>query len=212
MRLGTNAQLHESSYNDNPMDERQPTDEFLARLEAGDREAAEELHAQYCKRLIFLVRQRLRPKLAARLDAEDVVQSVFRTFFRRCEAGEFQFENAASLWTLLAAIAVRKAAARTRHHNAQCRDVSAEVSEGENALPNIPTADPEPEEVVALIDLIEAWPEHQPVLHKDVLEQLLAGYSVKEIARESQVSRQTVYRIKQRLQHWLQGHLASHYG
>ena len=43
------------------------------------------------------------------MDADDIVQSVFRTFFRRAQAGEFRIDSSAQLWQLLVRITVLKA-------------------------------------------------------------------------------------------------------
>ena len=53
------------------------------RLRGGDPRAAEELFARYAERLVRLAQRHLGRKVATREDGEDVVQSVFRTFFRR---------------------------------------------------------------------------------------------------------------------------------
>ena len=64
--------------------------QLLERIREGDEQAATELFDRYVDRLIELARSRLSPKLARRLDPEDVVQSACRSFFRlaradRCE-------------------------------------------------------------------------------------------------------------------------------
>ena len=70
----------------------EPVAEWLQRWRSGDAQAAEQLFTRYARRLTGLAEQHLSRKLAGRLDGEDVVQSVFRTFFRRSAAGEFRIE------------------------------------------------------------------------------------------------------------------------
>jgi hypothetical protein len=48
------------------------------RLQRGDPEATEEVFARYAEGLARLAGQNLSPRLAARLDSADVVQSAFR--------------------------------------------------------------------------------------------------------------------------------------
>jgi hypothetical protein len=55
----------------------------------GDEDAARELFDNYAERLLLLVRRRLSQRLASRFGPEDVLQSVFRTFFRRAQQGQF---------------------------------------------------------------------------------------------------------------------------
>ena len=60
---------------------------LLHRYQAGDDDAATGLYLRYAQRLRALARQYCTPHYAGRFDADDVLQSVFRTFFRRAEAG-----------------------------------------------------------------------------------------------------------------------------
>jgi hypothetical protein len=79
------------------------------RLGGADPAAAELVFARYAQRLVRVAEQHLSRKLAGRVDGEDVVQSVFRTFFRRSAAGEFRIDNSGQLWRLLVTITQRKA-------------------------------------------------------------------------------------------------------
>ncbi len=57
------------------------TSSLLARWREGDQQAEEELFSRYTTQAGALARSRLSPKLAGRIDAEDVVQSAYRSFF-----------------------------------------------------------------------------------------------------------------------------------
>ena len=58
------------------------TDGSLVRLlRSGEQEAATDLYLRYSERLLKLARNNTSEKLAPRFDPEDVVQSVFRSFF-----------------------------------------------------------------------------------------------------------------------------------
>src|SRR5262245_5432615 len=83
-------------------------DEIMVRLRSGDNEAAARVFNKFVKRLIGLARSRLDKGLGRKVDPEDIVQSVYKSFFRRHAAGEFDFSNWDRLWGLLAVIAVRK--------------------------------------------------------------------------------------------------------
>jgi len=164
------------------------------RLRGGDPRAAEELFARYAERLVRLAQRHLGRKVATREDGEDVVQSVFRTFFRRCEHGEFRIDTSDELWQLLVRIAVRKAHAKVRYHTAQQRDVGAEAA-GDNALLAEALArEPRPEELMILEEEMEAVVRGFPELHGKGLAMRLQGHSVPEIATELKVSRRTVER------------------
>src|ERR1043166_1704545 len=104
------------------MDDVPPIPELLKRSRAGDQQAASQPFERYARELTRVAEQHLSRKLAGRLDGEDVVQSVFRTFFRRSAAGEFRIDNSAQLWRLLVQITLRKAQAKGRHHQAEMRN------------------------------------------------------------------------------------------
>ena len=81
---------------------------LVLRCRDGDAAAAEELFARYARQLVRMADRRLGRNLAAREDGEDVVQSVFRTFFRRNAAGMLQIETSSQAWRLLVTITLRK--------------------------------------------------------------------------------------------------------
>jgi RNA polymerase sigma factor (sigma-70 family) len=177
------------------MDEAEPIAELVQRLRAGDPRAAEKLFARYAQRLTRLAEQHLSRKVAGRMDGEDVVPSVFRTFFRRSAAGEFQIDSALQIWRLLMQSTLRKARAKSRHHTAEMRGVAAELPGGGDAwLAEAVAHEPGPAEAAALVDQIEALLRDLPDLYCHLLDMRLQGHSVAEIAQQLGVTRQTVYR------------------
>ena len=67
-----------------------PTDHSLAkRVKNGDQEAAHVLYQRYARRVFGLVDSKLGAKLRTTTDAEDVVQSVFRSMFRGVQTGTY---------------------------------------------------------------------------------------------------------------------------
>ena len=58
-------------------------DDVITRLRDGDSEAATEIFHRFAARLIALARTRLDSRVRQKVDPEDVVQSVFRSFFIR---------------------------------------------------------------------------------------------------------------------------------
>lgn len=185
----------------NAMDNPTPAAEWIGRIRAGDAEAAAELFARYGQRLTRLAEQHLSRKLSARLDGEDVIQSVFRTFFRRTSQGEFRIDSSAQLWRLLVRITVRKAQALGRHETAGRRSVAAEVTVADDVgFSEAVARDPGPEEAAILVEQIESLLRGLPELYCHVLEMRLQGQEVAKIAIQLRVSRQTVYRALQLLQ------------
>jgi RNA polymerase sigma-70 factor, ECF subfamily len=177
-----------------------PVASLLQRFQAGDQRAAEELFARYAQRLTRFAEQHLSRKLAGRMDGEDVVQSVFRTFFRRTAAGEFQIDGSAQLWQLLVKITLLKARAKARYHTADKRDAGAEHPAADDWLPTAIAHEPGPEEAAILVDQIESLLRGLPPLHAQVLERRLQGHGVTAVAADLGVCRQTIHRILNLLQ------------
>jgi RNA polymerase sigma-70 factor (ECF subfamily) len=186
------------------MDSTDQTGEQLERARAGDPKAESELYARYARRLARLAEHHLSRKLAGRMDGEDVVQSVFRTFFRRSAAGQFHIDSSMHLWRLLVKITVLKARAKARHHTTAVRDVGAEAAEPVGEwLGDALAAEPGPDEAAAFLDQIETLLQGLPPFYRQLLELRLGGEQVADVARQLNVSRQTVYRALKVLQNRL---------
>jgi RNA polymerase sigma-70 factor (ECF subfamily) len=178
------------------MEAEEPTTEIVRRLQKGDPQAAEKLFARFSQRLTRLAERHISRKVAVRVDGEDVVQSVFRTFFRRGARGEFRIDGSNQLWRLLVKITLLKARAKGRYHSAARRDVRAEADPGDDGWWREAVAhEPGPEDAAMLVDQLEALLRGQPELFRDVLERRLQGRPVAEIATELGASRQSVYRV-----------------
>jgi RNA polymerase sigma factor (sigma-70 family) len=178
-----------------------PHEDWSERLQRGDPEAAEEVFARYAERLARLAGQNLSPRLAARLDSADVVQSALRTFFRRSGEGEFKIDSSTQLWRLLAKITLLKARAHARRHLAEQRDVRAEApADDEGTRPEAACEQPGPAEQVLLLDQIESLLDGLPPPYGELLRFRLEGHSVTDVAREMGLSRQSVHRMLNVLQ------------
>lgn len=79
----------------------------------------EQLVKQFAQCLAQLDRMNMDHRLARSIDADDVVQSVFRTFFRRSARGDFQIDNSTDLWKLLVRITISKARQRAISYSAK---------------------------------------------------------------------------------------------
>jgi RNA polymerase sigma-70 factor (ECF subfamily) len=192
-------------------------EDWNERLRRGDPVAAEEVFARYSAQLACLAGQNLSPRLAARLDSADVVQSAFRTFFRRCGQGEFHIDSSTQLWRLLARITLLKARAHARRHLADQRDVRAETPGDDVAIRALASSsEPGPAEQAVLLDQIEALLEGLPPQYGELLQRRLQGHSVSDIAREMDLSRQSVHRMLNVLQERFQDldpdHVADQHG
>ena len=68
--------------------------------------------------------------LAPRLDPDDIVQSVFRTFFRRVARGQYDVPEGEDLWKLFMVIALHKIRSAAAFHRAAKRDVRRATATG----------------------------------------------------------------------------------
>src|SRR5271168_1860879 len=98
------------------------------RWRGGDEGAAAQLYHRYVEQLVAVAQRRLNARLAARLDAEDIVQSVFRSFFGRAQDGQFNFKQADDIWKLLVQITIHKTLKQVVFHRRGKRDQGMEVA------------------------------------------------------------------------------------
>lgn len=179
--------------------------QLLARWSGGDQDAAQVLFDRYAHRLAALAEKNLSHKLAARVDGQDIVQSVFRTFFQRSARGDFQIHDSVEIWQLLVTITLAKVRSEARRHTAAKRDVEAEVHGTIHEwLPQAMQTEPGPAEAAALVDEIESILNGLPDDYAQILSLRLEGRSRSEIAETIGVTRQTVSRVLERLQTRLQ--------
>ena len=78
---------------------------------------------KYSRRLSQLASRHISDQMARRFDDEDILQSTFRSFFRRYDRGEFEIETEQQLWRLLAKMTLCKTRSYARQHTAQKRDI-----------------------------------------------------------------------------------------
>jgi RNA polymerase sigma factor (sigma-70 family) len=89
---------------------------WIKQLKDGDAEAAQRLWNRYYERLINLARKKLQDSPRRASDEEDVVQSAFKSFCLRAQAGLFpDLRDRESLWPLLVVMTARKAANQRKH-------------------------------------------------------------------------------------------------
>jgi RNA polymerase sigma factor (sigma-70 family) len=176
-----------------------PSAELLARYRhQHDPAAAETLFNRYAERLLRLARSRLSSRLAARVDAEDVVMSAYRSFFLLARDGDVVLHESGDLWRLLVRITLRKVCRNARRHRAGCRSVEreqplAEVTE-EGQEEALLSREPAPEEAAALIDELQQVLAPLNPIQRRIVELRLQGHEVDEIASEVQRSTRTVRR------------------
>jgi RNA polymerase sigma-70 factor (ECF subfamily) len=182
--------------------------EFLTRLRGGDDAAAQELFGRFAHQLINLARQHLDAGLRRKVDPEDVVQSVYKSFFIRYGEGNLDLVSWNSLWGLLALITVRKCADRAAYHRAECRDAAREVSPpgGDEAAPWLEPLgrEPTPLEAAVLSETVEQLFAGLDEEERRILELSLQGYTTREISERVGRTERTVRRLREEVRHRLE--------
>ena len=169
--------------------------ELIARFCSGDGSAATRIFERYVVRLTLLARARLSPKLAVRIDPDDVVMSAYRSFFLGLQRGEYRLERGGDLWRLLVEVTLHKLYRQAAHHTAQRRSVQNELNAERPTSVDALDRDPLPEEVAAATDELQWLIERLPPNGRRVLELRLQGEKIDAIAAELACSERTVRRM-----------------
>jgi RNA polymerase sigma-70 factor, ECF subfamily len=178
-----------------PFDDSEASDlsdaDLLRLLQAGEKSAAVEIYERYAQRLLRLANKNSSEQLARRVAPEDIVQSVFRTFFRRATEGHYELPDGDELWKLFLVISLNKMRKKAVFHNAAKRDIGRTQSIGSSQISG-PEA---PSDVLRMTidEMISTLPEE----HQGIIRDRIHGYEITEIAARNLVSRRTTERILQ---------------
>ena len=170
---------------------------LLRRLRAGSQDAATQLYVRYADRLRALTRSQCSPDLARRVDVDDIVQSVFGSFFRRASHGLYDVPDGEELWKLFLVIALNKIRTQGTFHRAAKRDVR--LTTGSERIDQSDVADPETQDSahgflqMVINDMLEHLPPHQ----RRMIVLRIEGYEVTEIAAMTGRSKRTTERVLQ---------------
>jgi len=174
------------------------SDESLVhRIRGGEQEAATQLYLKYAARLHSWASSRTSRAYATRFDEEDVVQSVFRTFFRRVSEGLYDVPPGEELWQLLLVISLNKIRKLANHHRAKKRDVGKtsgsevlEIAGGQNL-----STDETSMQILQMV-LDELFVD-MTATQRDVVQLRIEGYKTDDIAERTGRSSRTVERVLQ---------------
>jgi len=176
-------------------------DEVISRLRAGDQCAAAEVFDRFASRLIALARTRLHSRLRAKVDPEDVLQSVFRSFFVRQAEDKFTLRDWDSLWGVLVVITLRKCGRQVEWYGAKRRDVNQEMRLAGDAEDSTGTdweaiaREPSPAEATMLAETVEHLMRGLNDRQQTITMLRLQGHTVREISQHVERTEQTVRRV-----------------
>jgi RNA polymerase sigma-70 factor (ECF subfamily) len=185
--------------------------DLLARLRAGDQAAAALVVDQYARRLVALARNHLDRRILRKEDPEDVLQSVFKSFFHRCAGGQFRLDSREDLWALLVTLTLHKCGHRMDYFRAARRDFQREV-------PAVPPAEasasdwealarePTPVEAALLAETVERLLDGLAAHQQQIVRLSLEGETVAQISARLGVTMRTAQRVlqgvRERLERW----------
>jgi RNA polymerase sigma-70 factor (ECF subfamily) len=176
-------------------------------LEFPSDEPGRALFEQYSRRLIGLARAQLDARLKHKVDPEDVVQSVYKSFYRRYGDETIAAQGSDGLWSLLTVITLRKCADRARYYRAERRNIAQEASPGpagDETWRSAVGREPTPEEAAALAEIVEQVLRNIDADERPIIELSLQGYSTPEISQQLGRAERSVRRLRERVRKQLE--------
>ena len=180
---------------------------LIAAYRQGDEAAATELLEKYYVRLLELIRRQLGWKLRDLEGSTDVAQSVFRSFFSQVRENRVQIAPDNSLWPLLVTIALNKVRNLGKYWQREKRDPGRQIRlEGQDdPLENGPS----PQDVAAVKELVDRLLEPFSPRRRRIIELILEGEAVGQIAQQVGATERTVYNTRRAAAKILEQVLAS---
>jgi RNA polymerase sigma-70 factor (ECF subfamily) len=157
--------------------------------------AATVLYRRYAARLEALARSQLSAQLARQVGPDDIVQSVFATFFHGVSSGEYDVGPGEDAWRLLLVIAMNKVRERVAFHTAAKRDARLTTNVDFLNLGEAiqPAQAGEPSGICRFV--VRDCFERLSAPHRQIIELLMEGHEVAEIAARTGRSKRTVERL-----------------
>lgn len=165
----------------------------------GDSAAANRIWQHYFDRLVRSVRQRLNGQNRAVSDEEDIVLSVFDSFYAAAAKGRFpDLSDRDDLWRLLLRMSARKVIDKRRHDLRQRRGGDVEIHSlggDDKTIIEAIGDEPSPEMVLLMRETVEKFFSHLGVGQlRDLAVAKMEGYSNAELAQRFGCSERTIER------------------
>ncbi|HEV3202845.1 MAG TPA: RNA polymerase sigma factor [Gemmataceae bacterium] len=174
---------------------REPSDEvLLGRIKAGDQDAATQLYTRYVTRLRALAKAKCSTALSRRLDADDIVQSVFRMFFQGVRQGFYDVPAGDDLWKLLLVMSLNKIRTKGAYHRAAKRDVrlTNTIEDADTPFENHSASGYQSQGLMEIV--VKEALEHLDPRQREMVEMRVQGLEIAEIADMTGRSKRTVER------------------
>ncbi|OWK36828.1 sigma-70 family RNA polymerase sigma factor [Fimbriiglobus ruber] len=167
---------------------------LIRRYREGEDGAATSLYRRYARRLRILAARQCGTDFGGRFDADDIIQSVFRTFFQGARGRAYDVPPGGEIWGLLMVLTVNKIRNHLQHHRAGKRTVYRTAADAE--LDHHPLARDESAAAFLRLVLDEQLAD-LPESNRSIVRMRMEGYGVNEIAEHSGRALRTVERVLQ---------------
>ncbi|MBY0515040.1 MAG: hypothetical protein K2P78_14200 [Gemmataceae bacterium] len=181
-----------------------PFDDLTEALKSRNDEAVRLVVDMFQRRLRAIADAKMPAAVKAKEDADDVVGTVWRTFFRRIDAGKIVVKDLESLWSLLAQITARKAGRRNRKYlftgKSSANKEARADADGNNPVDAVMGDAAGPEDAAMLVDLVE-WmlAKIGDPTARQIVVMWLQDRPAAEIAAATGRSERTVFRVQERV-------------
>jgi RNA polymerase sigma-70 factor (ECF subfamily) len=171
-------------------------DAVLEKLCSGDAASAEQVFRTYEPYLRRVVRRQLNPRLRAKFDSVDVVQSVWADLLEGFRAGNWAFGDREQLKAFLVRATQHRLIDRARRHRAALEREEPAAGRLEEI---VPSAQPRPSQLAQADDLWQRILAECPPAHRGLLELKRQGLSAAEIAERTGLHEDSIHRILRNL-------------
>jgi len=175
--------------------------DWINLVKQGDAAAAQHIWRHYFERLVRTVRQNLRGQNRAVSDEEDIVLSVFESFYRAAQDQRFpDLLDRDDLWRLLIKMSARKIIDKRRHDQRKRRGAGVQVhslqgDQDDETVLQVIGQEPTAEMALIMEESIEQLFSHLGVGQlREIAVAKLEGFSNAEIAKRLECSERTVER------------------
>jgi RNA polymerase sigma-70 factor (ECF subfamily) len=170
---------------------------LLARIHAGDDEAARELLVRYESKVRLVVRRQLPRLLRSRFDSLDFLQSVWGSFFQKIRTGPNDLDEEGNLIAFLAWAARNKVIDEYRRAATQKQDIHRERPVQFDLVggSQLAKGGETPSQVAQARETYDRLLDLLPEDRRVIVELKAQGYASKEIAARLGISERTVQRV-----------------
>lgn len=171
--------------------------EYIARIRAGDEDAASELLRHYEPKVRLVVRRQLPRLLRSKFDSLDFLQSVWGSFFHRVRTGSTDIEDEPNLVAFLTWAARNRVFDEYRRTSTRKHDVRREepLGQGDDPEQGLVASLETASEIVQARETYEQLRKRVPEDRQAVLMLKAEGYSCREIGERLGLSERTVQRV-----------------